>query len=262
MHPDFLRLGVFLAVFTAVAIAEAVFPRRPRRLGRLTRWPGNLGVNLLSSLAVHFVLPLSSVAAAAYAANHDFGLFNWLGLPPGAAFVVGLIALDGMVWFQHVIFHRVPWLWRLHRVHHADVDLDGTSGVRFHPIEIVLSALLKLGVIVMFGASVACVVAFEIILNATAMFNHGNIYIPVPIDRVLRWFVVTPDMHRVHHSVVQREMNRNFGFNLPWWDRLFRTYQAAPATGHAAMEIGLPGVEADSARRLGWILRAPFRGKL
>jgi len=174
-------------------------------------------------------------------------------------FIVGFVALDGAVWAQHRVFHKVPWLWRLHRVHHADFDLDVTSGLRFHPGEIVLSVLIKMTVILLLGPSVWCVVAFEIVLNGTAMFNHGNLALPVKLDRVLRWFVVTPDMHRVHHSVETREMNANFGFNLPWWDRVFGTYQAQPDAGHDGMRIGLSEEEGSPTFAIGWMLLSPFR---
>jgi sterol desaturase/sphingolipid hydroxylase (fatty acid hydroxylase superfamily) len=257
----FIRLGAFGAVFALMAAWELVGPRRRQAIGRGVRWPGNLGVVVVDTLLVRLVFPATAVGLALVAEAHAWGLFNTVALPTWIAVVSSVILLDLAIYFQHVLFHAVPALWRLHRMHHADLEFDVTTGLRFHPIEIVLSMVIKLAVVVTLGAPAVAVLIFEVVLNATSMFNHGNIRIPLGFDRVLRWFVVTPDMHRVHHSILSRETNSNFGFNLPWWDRLFGTYRAQPVAGHDAMTIGIEQFRDARELRLDRMLLQPFRGE-
>jgi sterol desaturase/sphingolipid hydroxylase (fatty acid hydroxylase superfamily) len=255
-----IRLGAFTAVFAVIALWEAVAPRRPRSYSRLMRWPSNLTVAGLNAGLIRILLSATAVGLAALGAQRGWGLLNQLPLPSWSKVAVSIILLDLAIYLQHVMFHAVPVLWRVHRMHHADLDLDASTGVRFHPIEILLSLLIKFGVIAAVGAAAGGVLIFEVLLNATSMFNHGNVRIPVALDRYLRWLIVTPDMHRVHHSIVVAETNSNFGFNLSWWDRLLGTYRAQPAAGHEAMTIG---IEQFRARRELWLdrmLLQPFRG--
>src|SRR6266516_2075137 len=259
-YEPLVRLGIFAAVFVAMAVWELLKPRRPQAIGRNWRWPNNLGVLAVDALLVRVLLPIAAVGLALVAKAHGFGLFNIIALPTWASIVLSVILLDLAIYLQHVLFHAVPALWRLHRMHHADLEFDVTTGLRFHPIEIVLSMLLKLAVVVVLGAPALAVLIFEVVLNATSMFNHGNIRIPLGFDRVLRWFVVTPDMHRVHHSILSRETNSNFGFNLPWWDRLFGTYRAQPAAGHVGMTIGIDLFREAGDLRLDRLLIQPLAG--
>jgi len=262
-HEMPIRLGFFFGVLLLVALWEVLAPRRTPALSRLVRWTNNLGLVFLNSLLLRLLFPAAAVGMAAFAAAHGWGLFNHFDLPIVAALIISLVAMDLVIYLQHVMVHAVPALWRLHRVHHADPDYDVTTGARFHPIEIILSMLIKFATIIVLGAPVLAVVIFEVMLNATAMFNHGNIRLPARLDRVLRWLVVTPDMHRVHHSVEDDEANSNFGFNLPWWDRLFGTYRDQPRTGHQGMTIGIHRFR--SAREVTWLpgmLLLPFRGKV
>lgn len=258
-----IRLACFLGVFTLVGLWELVAPRRAPTASKALRWASNLGLVALNTLLLRLTFPLAAAGMAAFAAVNGWGLLNHLEAPFWLAAPVAVIAMDFAIWLQHVMVHAVPALWRLHRVHHADPDYDVTTGARFHPIEIGLSMLIKFATILVLGPPVVAVVVFEVLLNATAMFNHGNIRIPVGVDRVLRWFVVTPDMHRVHHSVDADETNSNFGFSLPWWDRLFGTYRAQPRAGHQAMTIGLHGhQDPREVARLDGMLMLPFRGKV
>lgn len=226
-----------------MALWEVRSPRRPHGSSRKVRWSANLGLAVLNSLLVRLILPAAAVATAALAAAHGWGWLNdsriSARLPVGASALIAVVALDLTIYLQHVMLHAVPLLWRVHRVHHADLEFDVTTGLRFHPLEILLSLLIKLAAIVLLGAPAVAVVIFEVLLNATSMFNHGNARLPLALDRLLRWLVVTPDMHRVHHSIEEDETNSNFGFNLPWWDRLFGTYRAQPRAGHEAMTIGI-----------------------
>jgi len=258
-HEPVLRLGVFLGVLSAMALWEAVAPRRPQRYRRRQRWPHNLLLVALDTLAVRLIFPLAAVGAALIATEHGWGLLNALTLPPWLALPVAVLALDFVIYLQHRLFHAVPWLWRLHRVHHADLEFDVTTGVRFHPLEILLSMGIKLAAVVALGAPALAVLIFEVLLNATSLFNHGNVRLPERLDRVLRLFLVTPDMHRVHHSIVRRETDSNFGFNLPWWDRLLGTYRAQPAAGHLGMTIGIEQFREARELRLGRLLLQPFR---
>lgn len=235
-----LRLAVFLGVFATMAFWEALAPRRALTTPKAGRWARNLGLVALNSACVQLLVPLQAVGVAALAARHGWGLLGLVALPSVPAFVLSVVLLDLTIYLQHWYFHRNPAFWRLHQVHHADLDIDVTTGARFHPAEILLSMGVKMAAVAAIGAPVAGVVLFEILLNATSMFNHGNVRIAEPVDRLLRLVLVTPDMHRVHHSVIPRETGSNFGFNLPWWDRLFGTYRPQPAAGHAGMTIGLP----------------------
>ena len=255
-----IRLGIFLGVLVLVAAWEALSPRRVRSVSRWRRWPSNLGLVALNTVVLRLLFPVAAVGMAWYAREHGWGLFNAVQVPAALAVVATVVALDLIIYLQHVMFHAVPALWRLHRMHHADLDFDVTTGARFHPIEIALSMVIKLAAVVVLGAPPVAVVVFEVVLNATAMFNHGNLRLPLAVDRVLRLFVVTPDMHRVHHSVVPAETNSNFGFNLPWWDRLLGTYRAQPAAGHEAMTLGIEQFREPGDLRLDRMLVQPFRG--
>ena len=253
-----IRLMAFLAVFAAVALWEALAPRRKRSFERRARWPHNLGLLLVDVALVRVFAPGAAIAVAMTAAGSGWGLLNALALPGWAAIAAGIALLDLAIYFQHVMFHAVPALWRLHRVHHADLDFDVTTGARFHPIEILISTAVKCAAIAALGAPVISVLVFEILLNATAMFNHANASLPQRLERWLRWLVVTPDMHRVHHSVRYEESSSNFGFNLPWWDRLFGTYRARPRLGHDAMTIGVDAFRSPQDLRLDRLLVQPL----
>ncbi len=259
-YEDAFRLGAFLAVLTAVALWEAVTPRRPRSYSRLRRWPSNLSIVALNTVFVRVLLPASAVSLALAGEKRGWGLLNNLPLPPWMAVLVSVVLLDAAIYLQHVMFHAVPALWCVHRMHHADLDFDVTTGARFHPIEITLSMLIKFGAVVALGAPALGVLVFEVLLNATSMFNHANAGLPARLDRYVRWLVVTPDMHRVHHSIVVSETNSNFGFNLPWWDRLLGTYRDQPAAGHAAMTIGIDQFREPRELRIDRMLSQPFRG--
>lgn len=258
-----IRLASFVAVFAVVALWEVLAPRRALTLSRGLRWASNLGLVVLNTIVLRLLFPLAAVGMAAFCTENGWGLFNHFALPYWLAVVLSVIAMDCVIWLQHVMVHAVPALWRLHRVHHADPDYDLTTGARFHPLEIILSMLIKFATIMVLGAPLLAVVIFEVLLNATSMFNHGNIRLPHRLDRVLRWFVVTPDMHRVHHSIEDDETNSNFGFNLPWWDRLFGTYRDQPRAGHLAMTIGIRDhTDPREVARLDGMLMLPFRGEI
>ena len=254
-----IRLSAFAAVFAVMAAWELLAPRRPWAVGHAVRWPANLGMLVVDAVAVRLIIPTAAAGVALLAAAHGFGLFHWVGWPAWVAGVAGFILLDLVIYGQHVVFHHVPWLWRLHRMHHADLDIDVSTGGRFHPIEIVLSMLIKMATVALVGIPAGAVIAFEVVLNATSMFNHSNVAMPAWLDRIVRLIVVTPDMHRVHHSVLRPETDSNFGFNLPWWDRVFGTYRAEPASGHAGMTVGLPVFRDPSELRLDRLLTQPFR---
>jgi len=256
-----IRLGAFLGVLLVVAACEARAPRRERTVSRRARWPHNLGIGALNTLIVRGALPLTTVGLAALAEERGWGLFHSRGSLPGWLIVLLSVALlDLAIYLQHVLFHAVPVLWRLHRVHHADLDFDVTTGVRFHPVEILLSMLYKFALIVALGSPAVAVMIFEVLLNAGSMFNHANLRLPAPADRVLRRLVVTPDMHRVHHSASPVETNSNFGFTFPWWDRLCGTYRAQPAAGHDAMTIGIKEFRDPRCLRLDQLLIQPLLG--
>jgi sterol desaturase/sphingolipid hydroxylase (fatty acid hydroxylase superfamily) len=252
-----LRLGVFLAMFAALALWEAAAPARRPRLSRLARWRANLGLAIVNGLVVRVLLPGSALAFAALAAQEGWGLLNRIEVPAWLALVAGVVILDLVIYLQHVLFHAVPALARLHAVHHADPDFDLTTGIRFHPVEILLSTLIKLAAVAAIGAPVLAVLVFEVLLNATAMFNHANVSLPAWLEPWVRRVLVTPDMHRTHHSVIEAERNSNYGFCLSVWDRWLGTYTHAP---RGALDIGLSGWrDPDSVATLGGVLRMPFR---
>ncbi|MFO1060066.1 MAG: sterol desaturase family protein [Dongiaceae bacterium] len=257
-HEPALRLGGFLGVLALMAAWEALAPRRPRSQSRLRRWPGNLGVVAIGTLLLRLAVPLGAVGMAAVAARHGWGLLSALALPGWAALLLTVVLLDLAIYLQHRVFHAAPLLWRLHRMHHADLDLDVTSGVRFHPVELLLSMLIKLALVAALGAPAAGVLLFEVILNASSMFNHANLRLPAPLDAALRTLLVTPDMHRVHHSVLRAETDSNFGFCLSGWDRLLGTYRAAPEAGQLGMTIGLPQFREPAELRLDRMLLQPL----
>ena len=254
-----VRICAFALVFAAMASWEIAAPRRSLTAGRKPRWPSNLGILLVDVLAVRILIPTAAVGAALFAAGRGWGLLPLGGLRLSVAAILGFLVLDLVIYAQHVVFHKVPALWRLHRMHHADLDIDVTTGGRFHPFEILISLAVKIATVIAFGIPVVAVLAFEVVLNATSMFNHANVSMPAALDRALRLFLVTPDMHRVHHSILRRETDSNFGFNLPWWDRLFRTYRAMPEAGHEHMTIGLPIFRDRQELRIDRLLTQPFR---
>jgi sterol desaturase/sphingolipid hydroxylase (fatty acid hydroxylase superfamily) len=254
-----VRLICFLGVLVLMALWERLTPRRPQSIKRLLRWPNNLGLAVLNTFVVRLLFPLAGVGMALLAQAKGWGLFNIVPAPAWFAIPAGLLLLDLTIYGQHVAFHAVPLLWRLHRMHHADLEFDVTTGLRFHPGEIVVSMLVKLLAIVVFGALPIVVLAFEVVLNATSIFNHGNVRLPPRLDRVLRLLVVTPDMHRVHHSIDRRETDSNFGFNVPWWDRLFGTYRAQPALGHDRMTLGIDLFREERELWLDRMLLQPLR---
>ena len=262
-HEIAIRLGFFVAVFALMAVWEAIAPRRALTVSKSVRWANNLGLVLLNTLILRLLFPAAAVGMAAFAGEQGWGFFNYYQVPPVIAVVASVVAMDFIIYLQHVMVHAVPLLWRLHRVHHADLDFDVTTGARFHPVEIILSMLIKFATIAVLGPPVLAVLIFEVLLNATAMFNHSNVRLPLGLDRILRWLVVTPDMHRVHHSVEDDEANSNFGFNLPWWDRLFGTYRDQPRAGHENMTIGIHGYrDAGLVSWLHGMLWLPFIGKV
>jgi sterol desaturase/sphingolipid hydroxylase (fatty acid hydroxylase superfamily) len=261
-HEPFVRLGFFLTVFIVMAMWELVAPCRVLRAAKGARWFANLGIVVVDALVVRVVFPAAAVGMAVVAAERGWGLLNNLNLAPAVSLVVSVVVLDLVIYLQHLMFHAVPALWRLHMVHHADVDFDLSTGLRFHPVEILLSMVIKLAAVAVLGPPAVAVLIFEVVLNATAIFNHGNVRLPASVDRVLRWIVVTPDMHRVHHSVKPFETNSNFGFNLPWWDRLLGTYREQPEDGHETMTIGLDQFQGRPRQSLPWLLALPFTGRI
>ena len=259
-HEPAIRLGAFAGIFALMALWEVLAPKRRQLVGRWRRWPANLGIVVLDSLLVRLIFPTAAVGVALYAEAHGWGLLHALGVPDWFALVTSMLLLDLAIYLQHVMLHAVPLLWRLHRMHHTDLEFDLTTGARFHPLEIVLSLVIKFGVIVALGAPAIAVLAFEIVLNVTSMFNHGNVGLPRRLDRMVRWLLVTPDMHRVHHSWHPDETNSNFGFNLSCWDRLFGTYRAQPRDGHLGMTIGINQFRDPRELRLDRMLWQPLRG--
>lgn len=256
-----LRGGLFAGLLVLFLQAESLFPRRQKTMNTKQRWFTNISMTFISNLCVRLIEPVAAMAAAAYAINAGWGLFNHITIHPALAFVLALIALDLAVYIQHVATHKIPVLWRLHKVHHSDRDIDTTTALRFHPIEIIVSMIYKSAIILVLGPSLLAVLVFEIILNGCAMFNHSNLKLPVGLDKFLRLFIVTPDMHRVHHSVHGEETNSNYGFSLSLWDRLFGTYIGQPRDGHNGMTIGLNEYQSENPLRLGWSLLLPFKAK-
>lgn len=259
----FIRMSFFFGMLGVMALWEILAPRRALTVSKTVRWVNNLGLVFFNSFLLRLIFPAAAVGVAAFASAEGWGIFNYYEVPFWLAMVASVVAMDFIIYLQHVMVHAVPALWRLHRMHHADLDFDVTTGARFHPLEIILSMLIKFATIVVLGPPVLAVVIFEILLNATAMFNHGNVRLPKQLDRVLRWLVVTPDMHRVHHSVEDDEANSNFGFSLPWWDRLFGTYRDQPRAGHEGMTIGIHKYR--TTKEVSWLpgmLWLPFKGKV
>ncbi len=262
-HESIIRLGIFLGLFAVFAVAETFAPRRSLDCSKRRRWQTNLAITLLNTLTLRVMaiwVPLLAVGAAVDAGHHGIGLFNRTDWPGWLEILLSVLILDYAIWLQHLVTHKVPILWRLHRVHHADRDMDVTTAVRFHPIEIALSMILKIALVYALGPSALAVVLFEVLLNGTALFNHSNIKLPLAVDAVLRRVLVTPDMHRVHHSVHREEHDSNYGFALSVWDRLMGTYVAQPGDGHDRMKVGLQWRD-EQPTRLGWSLTLPFRRK-
>lgn len=257
-HAAIIRLTSFSTLLIIMASWEVITPRRVLTAAKFTRWLNNLSLVMLNTLCVRLVLPMTAVSLALWCTEQHWGILNLVPLPFFISVLLAIIALDFLIYLQHVVFHRVPILWRLHRVHHADVDIDVTTGARFHPIEILLSMLIKFAAIVILGAPAVAVLLFEVILNGMAMFNHSNIVLPARLDQLLRRVLVTPDMHRVHHSVLLEETNSNYGFNLSFWDRCCGTYRAQPAQGHTGMQIGLNQFREPHYSYLHRLLQIPF----
>ena len=257
-HEPFVRLSVFAVVLALMALAETLWPARARHFPRTRRWPANLALTIISTAMLRFLFPLLAVGAAVWAQSRGIGLFRLLALPFWASFLASLVLLDVLIYAQHWAMHRVPILWRFHRVHHTDRDVDATTALRFHPGEIALSMGLKMGAVIALGAPPAAVIVFEVVLNATAMFNHANWKMPRGIERALRLIVVTPDMHRIHHSLKREEMDRNYGFNLSWWDKLFGTYRAAASAPD--FPLGLEHFQNEAPNGIAFVSLLPFRG--
>jgi len=258
-----IRLSFFLGIFAVMAIWEFIAPRRALTISKVVRWSNNLGLVFLNTFILRFLFPVAAAGMATFSSEQGWGLFNYYDVPPVVAVIASVVIMDFIIYLQHVMVHAIPVFWRLHRVHHADLDYDVTTGARFHPIEIILSMLIKFATIVLLGPPVVAVVIFEVMLNATAIFNHSNVCLNLVVDKWLRLLVVTPDMHRVHHSVEDDETNSNFGFSLPWWDRLFGTYRDQPRGGHENMNIGIRTFrEAKMASWISGMLVMPFVGKV
>ena len=257
-----IRISAFVGIFAVMAVWEMMAPRRQWNTAKAKRWVVNLTIVGFNSLLTRVLFASGALGASILAGQGEVGLFHQLNWPWWAELIIAVVVLDLVVYFQHVLMHAVPILWRLHMVHHSDLDIDVTTGVRFHPIEIALSMFIKIGAVILIGVSPTAVLIFEVMLNATSMFNHSNVCIPVQVDRMLRWIVVTPDMHRVHHSVIPRETNRNFGFNLSWWDRVLGTYLSDPSKGHEYMTIGLE--QYRDPTQLTWLglVALPFVGEI
>ena len=254
-----IRLGAFFGILTVMGLWELLSPRRKLTTPKGVRWLNNLGIVFFNSLVLRLVFPVVAVGAAAAAQQQGWGILNHVELPVVLEVVLAVVIMDGVIYLQHVMVHAVPLFWRLHRMHHADLDYDVTTGARFHPLEIILSMGIKLATVVLLGPAPVAVLIFEVLLNGTAMFNHGNVRLNAKLDKVLRLFVVTPDMHRVHHSTIPSEANTNFGFNLPWWDRIFMTYRAQPEAGHEGMTIGISQFRDKRELWLDKLLLQPFR---
>ncbi len=262
-HEVTIRLGFFFGIFAIMALWEMLAPRRPLSVSKAMRWGNNVALVFLNSFVLRLLFPAAATGVALLAEQQGWGLLRYYQVAFVPAVILSVILMDLVIYLQHVMVHAIPVLWRLHRVRHADLDYDVTTGARFHPLEIILSMLIKFATIVLLGPPVVAVVIFEVILNATAMFNHGNVGLPPRLDRALRWLLVTPDMHRIHHSVEDDETNSNFGFSLTWWDRLFGTYRDQPRAGHTGMTIGIHGYrDPKQVDRLPGMLALPFRGKI
>lgn len=262
-NEKYVRMGFFFGMLIIIGLWEVVAPRRALTVSKTVRWINNLGLVFLNSFILRLLFPMAAVGVASLAHQQGWGLFNYFEISFWIAVIASVIIMDFVIYIQHVMVHAIPVLWRLHRVHHADLDYDVTTGARFHTIEIILSMLIKFATILLLGPPVVAVIIFEVILNATAMFNHGNIGLPKTLDKYLRFLLVTPDMHRVHHSVEDDEANSNFGFSLSWWDRLFGTYRDQPRGGHIDMTIGINKFR--EPKQVAWLpgmLALPFVGKM
>ena len=257
----YIRLGVFFGIFIIMAISEVIAPKRKLTAPKAARWFTNLSITFLNSLLLRWLFPVLAIGMAYVAKEHGLGILNKIEMPEYLSVLIAVLFLDFIIYAQHYAFHMLPHPWKLHMMHHTDMDLDVTSGARFHPIEIMLSMFIKVSIVMIIGAPPLAVLIFEVMLNATAMFNHSNVNIPVGVDRIVRLFVVTPDMHRVHHSVIIRETNSNYGFNFPWWDRIFGTYNDQPEKGHHGMTIGLPNFRDAEALVFPKLLKIPFQDK-
>ena len=258
-----IRMSFFFGMLVLIGLWELAAPKRALTISKSVRWINNLGLVFFNSFMLRVLFPAAAVGVAVFASEQGWGLFNYVEVPFWFAVVASVIIMDFVIYIQHVMVHAIPVLWRLHRLHHADLDYDVTTGARFHPFEIILSMLIKFATILLLGPSVVAVIIFEVMLNATAMFNHGNISLPKTIDKYLRLLLVTPDMHRVHHSIEDDEANSNFGFSLPWWDRLFGTYRDQPRAGHVGMTIGINKYR--DPKQVSWLpgmLMLPFIGKM
>lgn len=258
-----IRLIFFFGIFAVMAIWELKAPRRALTVSKVVRWSNNLGLVFLNSFILRFLFPAAAAGVAVFASENGWGLLNYYHLPFVLTTVLSIIAMDFIIYLQHVLVHAIPALWRLHRVHHADLDFDVTTGSRFHTVEIILSMLIKFATIIVLGPPVVAVIIFEVVLNGMAMFNHSNVKLPLNIDNMLRQFVVTPDMHRVHHSVEDNETNSNFGFNLSVWDRVFGTYIDQPREGHENMTIGIHTYR--DPKQVSWLpgmLKLPMVGEV
>lgn len=253
-----IRLGLFLLVFLTLALAELAWPRRQLAVKRSQRWTANIGLSMLNSLATRVLLPIAGVGSALWAQENGWGLFNRLDWSNWAELLLFLLLFDFTIYWQHRLFHAVPLLWRFHRVHHTDEDYDLTTGSRFHPVSILISAVLKIGLVILLGASAMAILTAEVLLNLTSMFNHSNIRLPERVDALVRKLIVTPDMHRVHHSRSHLEHNRNFGFNFSFWDRLFGSYLQAPAQAHESMAIGISGFQGTATHQIAPLLLQPL----
>jgi sterol desaturase/sphingolipid hydroxylase (fatty acid hydroxylase superfamily) len=259
VNPVVWRASIFVLLLVLLALAEWRWPRHQGDPDRRHRWPVNLGFGLAGALSLRLLLPWLAIDAALWAQQHHIGLLHLWTVPSWSTILVTLVALDLLIYAQHRLMHRLGWLWRLHRLHHSDLALDGSSGVRFHPLEILFSMGLKIGAVLALGAAPAAVLAFEILLNGFAMFTHANLALPLRLDRALRWMVVTPDMHRIHHSVLRDEHDSNFGFNVSWWDRLFGSYRDAPRQPQATLQLGLDRFREPREQRFGALMLQPFR---
>lgn len=257
---NLIRLTCFFGVFTLLAVWELISPQRPLIMNRPRRWFANIAITFLNTLLVRILFPTGAVGFAFAISRKGWGILSLMDLPGWIGIIVAVVALDFIIYLQHAVFHTIPILWRLHMVHHADLDIDVTTGNRFHPIEMLLSMVIKIASVALIGASPLSVLIFEVLLNATSMFNHSNVNMPTGTDRILRLMVVTPDMHRTHHSVIRQETNSNFGFNIPWWDRIFGTYRPDPAEGHKGMTIGLNQFQNHDQHTLIWMLTLPLTG--
>lgn len=256
---SFLRFGVFAGILLILILWELISPRRDLRTAKSGRWITNLGISAIDTITLRLIFGAGAYGLAVVGSEKGWGLFHHIQMPTWTVVVLSVLLLDFVIYLQHVVFHAIPLFWRIHRVHHTDLDLDVTSGIRFHPIEIVLSMCIKAALVLALGIPALAVLIFEVILNAASMFNHGNIGIPLGVDRIVRLFVITPDMHRVHHSVIIKETNSNFGFSHPWWDRLLGTYRASPEKGHLDMVLGLANYRDEKKLGLPSLLMIPFR---